>query len=891
MTAETLNDSTDPSGVRLTRTVTTVPGTLALDSTALRYGRNENCTWRFTPTDTTNYETITGTVDVTVNDSLEPTGEVSIKESAWSTFLSTITFGWYKLTDKVRITASDSGSGVDKVYYFIHESNTPLSRDEVIGKDASDWTEYSGPIAIDHDARCIVYVKIEDVYANKAYISSDGLSFDSTAPTIDGATDGASYVYGNNITLSVTDGGELDTVKINGETKTSSETIQDAGSYTVTATDKAGNTSTIAFTITKAPINVGASIEGWTYGGTASTPSVTGNTGNGTVTYEYKVQGAADSTYTTTVPVNHGDYTLRATVAATDNYQGGSATADFSIAKADATLSQAPAAVADLSYTGSLQDLVTAGTVTGGTIQYKLGASGTYGTSVPKAKDAGDYTVYYKVTGDQNHNDIAETSVAVSIAQQTTSITTTPVSKHYGDSAFAITGVTNNVGATPTYAVTAGTDVISLSGSTVTILKPGSATITASIPVSTNYTAATATIAVTVANGAQPAQPAATMTTAYANDTVSKVSLPTGWTWVAADRDTALTVGTAVTAHAEYTADDAAYYDGGKSLEIAITRQAQPVTPAPSTPSTPAATVTPSAPAATAAATTTTTPDLSSLVLTPVAGAAAATANTVAAANRDAGNDTAVAGSRTESSQPHLEGHEGLSSWNDIADVIKESSEAAAEEKTLSIEIDRDAKIPAAVFEAAKGSDVTLVFEMGDGITWSVKGTDITDGAAASMDFGVTRDSHNIPNEVAGTLAGDHFSTQISLDFDGPFGFTATLTMDMGSENAGKIANLFYFDPDTNNLEFIYAGEIGENGSADLEFTHASDYLIVVADESMETAVIDTSAGNTESSSGGAVVATEAPEKGWNPIWIILLVGVVIIVGIGMMMVKNKEEK
>ncbi|MBO6214198.1 MAG: hypothetical protein J6N76_01530, partial [Lachnospiraceae bacterium] len=309
------------------------------------------------------------------------------------------------------------------------------------------------------------------------------------------------------------------------------------------------------------------------------------------------------------------------------------------------------------------------------------------------------------------------------------------------------------------------------------------------------------------------------------------------------------------------------------------------------TPSAPAATVTPSAPAATAATTTTTTPDTSSSVATPVAGATAAIVNTVAAANRDAGNDTAVAGSRAESSRLHVQGHDEATSWNDVESVIKESSESAAEEKTLTIEIDRNAKIPAAVFEAAKGSDVTLVFDMGDGITWSVKGTDITDGAAASMDFGVTRDSHNIPNEVVGTLAGDHFSTQISLDFDGPFGFTAILTMDMGSENAGKIANLFYFNPDTNNLEFIYAGEIGENGNVDLEFTHASDYLIVVADESMETAFLDTSAGKTETPDGGAVVATDTPEKGWSPVWIILLVGVVIIVGIGIMMVRNKEEK
>lgn len=62
-------------------------------------------------------------------------------------------------------------------------------------------------------------------------------------------------------------------------------------------------------------------------------------------------------------------------------------------------------------------------------------------------------------------------------------------------------------------------------------------------------------------------------------------------------------------------------------------------------------------------------------------------------------------------------------------------------------------------------------------------------------------------------------------------------------------------------------------------------------DESMETAALDTSAENTETPAEDAVVTTEAPEKGWNPVWIILLVGVMIIIGIGMMLVKNKEEK
>ena len=49
-------------------------------------------------------------------------------------------------------------------------------------------------------------------------------------------------------------------------------------------------------------------------------------------------------------------------------------------------------------------------------MQYKLG-EGEYGTTVPSATDAGTYTVYYKVIGDGNHNDVAEASLTVKIAK------------------------------------------------------------------------------------------------------------------------------------------------------------------------------------------------------------------------------------------------------------------------------------------------------------------------------------------------------------------------------------------------------------------------------------------------------------------------------------------
>ena len=117
----------------------------------------------------------------------------------------------------------------------------------------------------------------------------------------------------------------------------------------------------------KTDLTLSVSITDWTYGGTAATPSVTGNTGNGAVTYEYKLKSAADNTYSADVPTDAGTYTIRATVAETDDYADGVATADFTIAAADIAATDITAPTANtLNFTGQAQALIVAGSVVGG---------------------------------------------------------------------------------------------------------------------------------------------------------------------------------------------------------------------------------------------------------------------------------------------------------------------------------------------------------------------------------------------------------------------------------------------------------------------------------------------------------------------------------------------
>ena len=74
-----------------------------------------------------------------------------------------------------------------------------------------------------------------------------------------------------------------------------------------------------------------------TYGNTAS-PSVDGNTGNGDVTYKYKVKDSADETYSENFPPTIGTYTIQAIIAETEQYYGATCTKDFTILQRDATV-------------------------------------------------------------------------------------------------------------------------------------------------------------------------------------------------------------------------------------------------------------------------------------------------------------------------------------------------------------------------------------------------------------------------------------------------------------------------------------------------------------------------------------------------------------------------
>ena len=171
---------------------------------------------------------------------------------------------------------------------------------------------------------------------------------------------------------------------------------------------------------------------------------------------------------------------------------------------------------------------------------------------------------------------------------------------------------------------------------------------------------------------------------------------------------------------------------------------------------------------------------------------------------------------------------EGSAGWEDIAGEIEDAEEG----DEITIDMGDETKVPAEIFESVAGKDVDVTFDLGD-VQWTVNGADIpADADLSDLDLGVALDTDGIPAEVINTITGERESIQLTLAYDGEFGFTMTLTAPLGEENAGYWANLYHYDEEAEALQFEAAAEIDEDGNVKIPFSHASQYAIVIDDHS-----------------------------------------------------------
>ncbi len=257
-------------------------------------------------------------------------------------------------------------------------------------------------------------------YTGGTYAVSDMFVLDTNAGTV---------------TYSITGG--TGTGTLNGSVLT----ITKAGTFEIKADTAAAGIYAAGSATAELTVNKGVGVAtitmaDYTYGETASvaTTSSTTNT-DVTAIISYKVAGTADSTYTTTQPVNAGSYIVRAEYAATDLYDAVSVTDDFVIHKA---------VISDVSTTLNGIIAPVAGEAPQSTLSVAVGAGYSvamrWNPDVAKYAYATEYTATVVLTADSNHK-FADTVAMGDFSKVSGSESTLTVSKSYETLKEKVTGV------------------------------------------------------------------------------------------------------------------------------------------------------------------------------------------------------------------------------------------------------------------------------------------------------------------------------------------------------------------------------------------------------------------------------------------------------------------
>lgn len=168
----------------------------------------------------------------------------------------------------------------------------------------------------------------------------------------------------------------------------------------------------------------------------------------GALTYEIGEIKLNDGYYTSGAKVENGKLTLpiqkndvattgsvgtATVVIKSTNYEDITLTVNISAKNKRIPTVTAPT-VNTLTYNGAEQALVAAGKTTGGTMLYRLDDS-EWSEQLPTAKNAGEYTVWYKVQGNAEYANVAKQNVTVTVAKKSVIVTALDKSAYTGSTA------------------------------------------------------------------------------------------------------------------------------------------------------------------------------------------------------------------------------------------------------------------------------------------------------------------------------------------------------------------------------------------------------------------------------------------------------------------------
>ncbi len=289
----------------------------------------------------------------------------------------------------------------------------------------------------------------------------------------------------------------------------------------------------------------------------------------------------------------------------------------------------------------------------------------------------------------------------------------------------------------------------------------------------------------------------------------------------------------------------------------------------------------------------------------PASGTTPSGSNPPASGTTPSGGNPPASGTTPSGGNPPASGSSSNGGKKPADNTSDNSAAPTAPAKNVTIDMKNNTVLYEEAISSIRGKDIDVILNMGNSISWTINGSNIVADEANGIDMGVTPDTGSIPDALimrASALSTTGTVIGLSLVHNGPLDFHPVLAISTAPENAGLAANLYYYNPDSEQLEFMDAVEIDENGTICFTFSHASDYVIIISETVMtDTGVIvsDHSAGNEPSSespsedNGGGPLSEEEPSGLQPTTMVIIAVMLLIAIAIGITLffiLRSKKE-
>lgn len=194
---------------------------------------------------------------------------------------------------------------------------------------------------------------------------------------------------------------------------------------------------------------------------------------------------------------------------------------------------------------------------------------------------------------------------------------------------------------------------------------------------------------------------------------------------------------------------------------------------------------------------------------------------------------------------PTIKGN-SIKGWNEIKEYITKCTTGS-----ITVDMNGNTGVPIDILKDIRGKDIRLTIHLSDELEWIINGKNIPDSwqkettetpdeqtntgsdkkQPDDLNLQIALDTHHISDDlIRGLTSDEELVRQLSLTYEGNFGFPAVLCINLNQNNKGKTAYLYYFNPDTNKLELQSIGQIDDAGNTEIIFHHASDYVILIDD-------------------------------------------------------------